>query len=257
MKSIQVNQVDVEIGKKQILHQIQFDVHQGDFFGLIGPNGSGKSTLVKTIAALQEVKTGDIYIHDIPQENFNKREYAHLISYVPQETVVGFDFKAIDIVRMGRHAHSGLFKSDTKEDEAIVQWALEQTDTRHLKNVSIQSLSGGQRQLIMIAKALAQDTPIILLDEPISALDVYYQLKILTMLQSLCKQGKTILIVLHDLNLASRFCNKLMMLHEGGIEKIGRPEEVLTKPLLKSIYHIDSHIDKNAHMEYVTVTPFL
>src|SRR5699024_10893686 len=114
-----------------------------------------------------------------------------------------------------------------------------------------------QRQLVMIAKALAQDTPIILLDEPISALDVYYQLKILTMLQSLCAQGKTIIIVLHDLNLASRFCHKLMILNECKIQKQGTPEEVLTQRILKNIYQIDAYIDRNAHMECVTVTPYL
>lgn len=257
MKSIHVKQVDVEIGTKQILHQIDFDVQQGEFFGLIGPNGSGKSTLIKTIAHLQQTKQGDIQVHEIPQQTFSNKELAKFISYVPQETVVGFDFKAIDVVKMGRHAYGSLFKSDTKEDEAIVRWAMEQTDTVHLMDRSIQSLSGGQRQLVMIAKALAQDTPIILLDEPISALDVYYQLKILTMLQSLCAQGKTIIIVLHDLNLASRFCHKLMILNEGKIQKLGTPEEVLTQSTLKNIYHIDAYIDRNTHMECVTVTPFL
>lgn|SRR5699024_8791099 len=257
MIPLQIDGINVKIGQKTILKQVTFDIHKGDFFGLIGPNGSGKSTLLKTIASLQEAQDGTVKIHNLSQTTFSNKELAKQISYVPQETVVGFDFKAIDIVRMGRHVYSSLFKSDTKEDEAIVHWALEQTGTLHLKEQSIQSLSGGQGQLIMIAKALAQDTPIILLDEPISALDVYYQLKVLTMLQSLCEQGKTIIIVLHDLNLASRFCNKLLLLNDGSVQKIGIPEEVLTEALLNEIYHINSYIEKNNYTDCVSVTPFL
>lgn len=257
MMPLQINDIDVKIGQKTILQQVKFNIHKGEFFGLIGPNGSGKSTLLKTIASIQKAQHGTIKIHDLPQRTFSNKELAKEISYVPQETIVGFDFKAIDIVRMGRHVYSTLFKNDTKEDETIVHWALEQTGTLHLKDQSIQRLSGGQRQLIMIAKALAQDTPIILLDEPISALDVYYQLKVLTMLQALCEQGKTIIIVLHDLNLASRFCNKLLLLNDGRVQKLGTPEEVLTETLLNDIYHINSYIEKNNYTNCVSVTPFL
>ena len=257
MQAVTLENMDVQIGRKHILHHIDFTINKGQFFGLIGPNGSGKSTLLKTIANIQTHRNGHILLHEKQQHTFTPKQLAKMISYVPQETDVGFDFLVRDVIQMGRHVYGTLFKSETKKDEEMIEWAMEQTDTTALQNESIRHLSGGQRQLVMIAKALAQDTPILLLDEPISALDVHYQLKILTMLQKLSKQGKTIVIVLHDLNLAARFCRTLLLLNEGKVQKIGTPEEVLTAPLLKNIYHIDARIRKDEEINRVTITPYI
>src|SRR5699024_3893264 len=150
---------------------------------------------------IQPYEEGEIFVNNYNQQELHYKQLAKTISYVPQETEIGFDFLVKDVIQMGRHVYSSLFHHHTKKDDEIIQWAMQQTDTTHLQHKSIRHLSGGQKQLVMIAKALVQDTSIILLDEPISALDVHYQLKILTMLQGLSDQGKTIVIVLHDLNL--------------------------------------------------------
>lgn len=257
MTPIQLEDVDVIIDRHKILHQINFSVEKGTLLGLIGPNGSGKSTLLKAIATLLPTKTGKIMIHHKNQSDYTQKNIAKQMSYVPQETVVEFDFKAQDVVAMGRHVYGSFFKSETVEDAKKVKWAMKQTKTLHLAEKSILNLSSGQRQLIMIAKALAQETPIILLDEPISALDIYYQLHILSMLKNLCEQGKTMIVVLHDLNLASRFCDKLLLLSKGKIQKYGLPEEVLTESTLQEIYQIQTNIRKDHLIDSMTITPFI
>lgn len=257
MISVQLKNVDVTIDQKKILQNIEFSVDRGCFLGLIGPNGSGKTTLLKSIANLLPIRTGSILIHHKDQTTYSQKAIAKQMSYVPQETVIGFDFKARDIVAMGRHVHNSFFKGETLEDAEKVEWAMSQTKTLHLADQSVLSLSNGQRQLIIIAKALAQDTPIILLDEPISALDIYYQLHILSLLKRLCAQGKTIIVVLHDLNLAARFCDQLLLLSKGTIQKQGHPEEVLTERLLKKIYHIQASIREDPLIDSMTITPFI
>lgn len=257
-KTICLQDIDVSIGQKDILHKINFSVEQGTMLGLIGPNGSGKSTLLKTVASLLPAKKGSLIINGKNQAEYTHKSLAKQMSYVPQETVIGFDFDAWDIVSMGRHVYGSTFSSETEKDIQIVQWAMEQTETLHLAEQSILNLSGGQRQLIMIAKALAQDTPIILLDEPISQLDVYYQLHILSLLKDLCeKEKKTMIVVLHDLNLASRFCDQLLLLQDGKIQKHGLPEHILTKALLKQVYQVNAFIKQDEVIKSTTVTPFL
>src|SRR5690625_1888288 len=245
MSLIQLNHVDVTIDEKQILHDISFSVNQGELLGLIGPNGSGKSTLLKAIATLIPTISGDILIDNTKHLSYSQKHLAKKMSYVPQETLSAFDFTARDVVAMGRHVYGSVFKSETKKDRQRIEWAMEMTKTLPLMHQSVLNLSGGQRQLVMIAKALAQDTPIMLLDEPISALDVHYQLHILSLLKELCEQGQTMIVVLHDLNLAARFCHRLLLLNHGRIQAYGTPEEVLTEQILKDVYHVQADIRKD------------
>lgn len=257
MTSVQIKNLDVTIDNHHILHDISFSVQQGCFLGLIGPNGSGKSTLLKSIASLVPTQNGEITINNKSQSSYTQKELAKQMSYVPQETVIAFDFTARDVVSMGRHVYSSVFSRESEADTQMVERAMQLTKTMHLVDKPVLSLSGGQRQLIMIAKALAQDTPIILLDEPISALDIYYQLHILSLLKQLCENGKTIIIVLHDLNLATRFCDQLLLLNEGKIEQYGCSEEVLTEPLLKKTYNIKASIRLDQLIDSITITPFI
>lgn len=255
---IYVDNIDVSIGKKQILHDITFNVEEGTLLGLIGPNGSGKSTLLKTIASILPVESGEIIINGKNQAEYIAKTLATQISYVPQETVVNFDFTAWDIVSMGRHVHRSMFDGNNEEDLLFVKEAMEITETLPLAEKSVLELSSGQRQLIMIAKAFAQQTPIILLDEPISALDIYYQLHILNLLKTLCEnEKKTMIVVLHDLNLAARFCHRLLLLQKGRIVKLGTPKEILTNALLKQVYHIDAFIYTDEKLQTTSITPFI
>lgn len=257
MMPIQLKNVHVTIEQKSILENIDLTVNKGEFIGLIGPNGSGKSTLLKSILTLLPIQNGDIFINGKQIHALTQKDLAKQISYVPQETVVSFDFPSKEIVAMGRHPYHTFFKSESDEDKMMVERAMNQTNTLHLADKSILSLSSGQRQLIMIAKGIAQDTPIILLDEPISALDIYYQLHILSLLKNLSENGKTMIIVLHDLNLAARFCDKLLLLKDGRIQQYGLPEEVLTESLLKSVYHIQPNIRKDNLIRALMITPTL
>lgn len=257
MIPIQLNNVDVIIDDQKILQDITFSVKQGCLLGLIGPNGSGKSTLLKAIATLLPTMSGKILIENEEHLSYSQKALAKKMSYVPQETFLAFDFSARDVVAMGRHIYGSVFKSETKKDRQRIEWAMQKTKTLPLMHQSVLNLSGGQRQLVMIAKALAQDTPIMLLDEPISALDVHYQLHILSLLKELCEQGQTMIVVLHDLNLAARFCHRLLLLNNGAIKKHGIPEEVLTEHVLKEVYHVQADIRKDPSVNAITITPFI
>lgn len=256
MSIIHTSDLQVVIEKKPILIDIHANIDKGDFIGLIGPNGSGKSTLLRTLAGLQRITKGTVTVAGKELNTYKTKERAALMSYVPQETKVDFHFKAREIVLMGRHVHTSRFTTETKEDIRCANLALQETNSLHLAEQSILNLSGGQRQLIFLAKALAQETPIMLLDEPISALDIHFQLHILELLQKRRNQGATIIAVLHDLNLAARYCNKLMLIKDGQMMQFGNPEHVLTNQLLKDAYHVNTHIRFDDATDSVTVTAF-
>lgn len=251
---IKINNLSVSLNEKQILNNIKITVKPGEHFGLIGPNGSGKTTLLKTIAKLLPFDQGEITIAGDSQSSYKHKEMARQLSYVPQDTHIDFDFNVKNIVSMGRHAH-GSFLNRNEEDEDIVKEAMIATNTWRFKEESIMTLSGGQRQLVFIAKALAQDTSIILLDEPVSALDVYYQMLILKLLEKLTQQGKTVVTVLHDLNLAARFCEKIVLLKEGQVEAYGKSREVLTEHTLNETYHIHTKVREDKLIQSLSVTP--
>lgn len=252
-----LNNVRVSIQKRQILHDINCTFPEGKMIGIIGPNGSGKSTLLKTIAQIVPNDVGSIHLNDENIHTLSQKQVAHYISYVPQETAAQIDFTVEQIVQMGRHVHRPLFTRISEQDKQIVQQAMKQANCLHLANHSVLQLSGGQQQLTMIAKALAQNTPILLLDEPIASLDIYYQLHILHMLQQLRADGKTIIIVLHDLNLAARFCDQLLLLHDGNVKKFDTVENVLTPKALMSAYNVQSKVFWNDNTNSLEVISHL
>lgn len=251
---IQVENLGVRIQQKEILRGITLQIEKGECIGLIGPNGSGKSTLLKSIANLQKVSSGEVLIERKNLQAFKPKQLAEIVSYVPQDTTIDFDFTATDIVKMGRHVYSSRFAPDQSNDVREAERAMQMTGVLHLKDRSVLSLSGGQRQLVFIAKALAQNTPILLLDEPISALDIRFQLSILSMLKQLANEGKTIIVVLHDLNLAARYCSKLLLLSEGEMKRFGMPEQVLSQPIVDATYGVSTDIRMNAIIDAVSVT---
>lgn len=251
---IHIKDLYVSLNNKSILKEINLTVEKGEFLGLIGPNGSGKTTLLKTISKLIPFNQGEISITNQEIHSYNHKAMARQLSYVPQDTHMDFNLNVKDIVMMGRHAHGNFF-SRSQDDEMIVRKAMEATDTWRFAEKSILSLSGGQRQLVCIAKALAQDTPLILLDEPIAALDIYYQMHILKLLESLTKQGKTVITVLHDLNLTARFCKKVLLLKSGEVKAHGHCKDVLTNRTLKQTYHIDAKVREDNLIKAINITP--
>ncbi len=256
---LMIDDFSFQIGDKKILKNIDLAIEAREMIGLIGPNGSGKSTLLKSIARLHHEKTNSISLFGQATTAINQKTFSKLVSYVPQDTSIDFDFSTEEIVRMGRHVHQKriLTKEQRLAEEEMVERAMHATKTLSLAKRSILNLSGGQRQLVLIAKMLAQDTEVLLLDEPISALDIYYQLHILQLLRDLADSGKLVIVVLHDLNLAARFCTKLALLEEGELQVYGPPTEVLKKERIKKTYKVDSSIHWDEEIESVTVTALL
>ena len=223
--------------KEFSLEDISFDVEAGGFLGIIGPNGSGKSTLLRLMSRALLPKKGDILFENRDIKNFKLKELCRKIAFVPQETLISFSFSVWEIVLMGRMPHLKRLQLETKKDFTVAENSLSMTDSLHLKNKKIDQLSAGERQRVIIAQALAQEPVLLFLDEPTSHLDIGHQIQILDLLKRLNREKNlTIVVVLHDLNLASEYCDKLVLLNEGRIFKKGGVKEVLTYQNVEAVY---------------------
>lgn len=243
---IEVDQLNFKYDTSAILKEISFRVEQGSFVSIVGPNGSGKSTLLKNISALLVPQKGKVYLKSEEIFSIKPRELARKMAVVPQETVIQFPFTVLETVLMGRMPHQKRFQGDTPEDMAIARWAMELTNTWHLRERLIANISGGERQRVIVARALTQEPQVLLLDEPTSHLDLQHQMELLELLQSLNRTARvTVLAVLHDLNLASQFSEYVILLHQTRIFAAGRPEEVLTAHNIRQVYGIEVVITPN------------
>jgi iron complex transport system ATP-binding protein len=254
---IKVHNLSFRYGAMEVLHGIDFAVQPGDFVGIIGPNGSGKSTLLKNMAALLTPSAGEITLNGKDLRRWPRRSLARQLALVGQERSAGFNFLVEDVVAMGRYPYQERFSSPKEADRRAVERAMHLTGCYHLRERELFSLSGGERQRVILARALAQETPCLLLDEPTSFLDLGYQVELLELLQSLNREeGLTIIVVMHDLNLASRYCGRLLMLSQGKIYACGMPEEVLTRDHIRSVYRTEVMIDPHPLDGSPQVIPF-
>lgn len=228
---------------KKILEHIEMSIRKGSFLCLVGPNGSGKSTLLKLITGLLKPEEGVVYLEDRNINRIKSREMAKLVSFVPQNTALEFDFKVADVVLMGRYPYINKLRGETGEDTAKAEMAMEYTNTLHLRDRSFMELSGGERQRVILAQALAQEPEILILDEPVSHLDLQHQVEILNMIKKMCIDSKlTAVTVLHDLNMASAYGDYIVMLKDGRIRFQGTPAETLTVSNIKEIFNTDVYI---------------
>ena len=242
--------------KEKIIDDISFKIEEGKFVSLIGPNGSGKSTIIKLLSHLYPPWKGKILIGNEDINSLSKKELARKVSLVPQNTLIDYEFTVEDIVLMGRYPYKKRFEKYDEKDYEIVHEALKATNTLHLKDKYITEISGGERQRVIIAKALAQETPIILLDEPTSHLDINHQMEILNLLRRLNKEKKTtIIIAIHDINLASRYSDEIIIIGSGKIIDNGIPEKVITKENMEKVYGINVAIEINKHTKSLSITP--
>lgn len=232
--------------KKIIIKDISFAIQRGDFLGIIGPNGSGKSTLLRLMSRVLMPGKGNIIFEDKDISEMKLKEFCRKTAFVPQDTLINFSFSVEEIVLMGRIPHLRRLQFESKKDFLIAQNALSLTDTLYLKEKQIDTLSAGERQRVIIAKALAQEPILLFLDEPTSHLDIGHQIQILDLLKKLNRERNlTIVMVLHDLNLAAEFCNRIILLNEGKIFKEGLPEEVLTYQNIETVYKTVVVVNKN------------
>jgi len=246
MKILSLQAISGGYGREEILKDISFDICAGDFIGILGPNGSGKSTLLRMMSRVLTPCKGRIEFFGKKPYEINLRSFCQRTAFVPQDTLFSFSFTVWEITLMGRIPHLARFQSESKKDYAIAEKSLAFTDALHLRNKKINELSSGERQRVIIARALTQEPDLLFLDEPTSHLDICHQIQILDLLKRLNKEtGMTIVMVVHDLNLASEYCGRIVLLNEGKIFQHGTPEEVLTYSNIEKVYKTVVLVNKN------------
>jgi len=229
-----------------VLQDVSFQLRKGEFVGVIGPNGSGKTTLLKILYRLLSPHQGEVFFDRLSLKKMSRREIAKKIAVVAQETYLAFPFRAIEIVLMGRSPYLGHLMFESPKDLEIAKKAMERTETLPISERPIDELSGGERKRVYIARALAQESEVILLDEPTSNLDIHHQVEFLDLVLSLNREkGLTILMASHDLNLASEYCDRLIFLQDGKIYKMGSPDEVMTRENIEEVYGCKVWVDRN------------
>ena len=253
---LRVDRVQFYYEARKVLDEICFEAGEGEFIGLIGPNGSGKTTLLKIIDGILKPRIGSVYLDCKHISKLDPRELAKELAMVPQTADLNFDLKVFDVVMMGRYPYLGRFSFEREIDEEKVRFWMRLTNTLHLAERSIKEVSGGERQRVLIARALAQEPRILLLDEPTSNLDVCYQIEIMNLLKELVERlGLTILCAIHDLNLAARYSDKIILINDGKIKSIGKPVEVLTKENLRDVFKIEAKIEYDRGSGSLTIIP--
>jgi len=228
------------------LEGINFELNRGEIVGIIGPNGSGKSTLLKIMDGLLRIQKGEIILFDKPLSRYRRGAIARRIAMVPHEETFRFSFVVSEVVLMGRFSHLGLFPFEGREDLEIANQSMRLTGTLNLANRSIHELSGGEKQRVLIARALTQKAQIILLDEPTSFLDIRHKVEIFELISYLTlTQGLSVIIVSHDISLAAQYCHRMLLLDKGNVYKIGKPAEVITADNISTVYQCPVLVDNN------------
>ncbi len=243
---LKINNLSGGYHKELIIKNISLDIQRGDFIGVIGPNGSGKTTLLRLLSRVIPPKGGSILLEDKDITAMELKKFCQRAAFVPQDTLVNFSFTVWEIALMGRIPHLKRLQQESKEDYEIARQALAMTDTLHLKEKMINELSSGERQRVIIAKALAQSPVLLFLDEPTSHLDIGHQIQILDLLKKLNRQNSlTIITVMHDLNLAAEYCSRIVLLSQGRIFQEGSPREVVTYQTIEAVYKTVVVVNKN------------
>lgn len=228
--------------EKPIFTSINTSAIRGDFIGVTGPNGSGKSTLLKLLNGILKPNTGRITLQDSDLNELSHKTIAQKMAFVPQQTVFSNAFSVLEIVLMGRFPHKRFLGFENCEDIELARHMLALTESLDLENRSFNTLSGGEQQRVIVASALAQEPDILILDEPLTGLDVFYQLHILSILKSFnTDKGLTIIAAFHDVNLAGTFCNRIWMLNRPNVFLDDKPEHILTPDVLESVFNVSMH----------------
>jgi len=246
MAFIQAENISFAYGQKTVLEEVSFSIEPGRMTALIGPNGSGKTTLLKTINGTLCPRAGRMRIDGRETTRWSRRDIARKVAIVPQDGSLIFPFYAEEIVLMGRFPHLDAYRFEEKQDYRIVREAMEKTDTLSLAARRFNELSAGERQRVLIARALAQEPEVLLLDESTVFLDLKHQAQFLTLLKNLNAERKlTVIFVTHDVNLAAKNAERIILLASGKIYAIGTPAEVITAENIERVYEVDVGVDRD------------
>jgi iron complex transport system ATP-binding protein len=232
-------------------------IPSGSFTALIGPNGCGKSTLLKTIANVLPRRTGEITLDGQPLAHWSRKQLAQKLAFLPQNPLLPEGINVERLVSYGRTPYQNFLGLQSPEDRKIVAKAMATVDVQAFARKQVSTLSGGQQQRAFIAMCIAQDTPCILLDEPTSFLDIRYQYDVLCLLSQLHQQGRTCVVVLHDIQQAARFADHLIVMRDGGIYAQGKPQDIVTQSMLHDVYNIETHVYPDPVADTPCLTPIL
>lgn len=254
MTKLTVSHLQVDLGAKSIISDVSITITLGDWFCVIGPNGAGKSTLLKAIAGLVP-SSGDMFVDEINLRELSHRDRACWIAYVAQDPLMPSGMSVFNYVLLGRTAHLKMTKSESPLDFEVAHSVINKLGLEEFVDRDVMTLSGGERQRVAIARALTQASPIVLLDEPTTALDVGYQQEVLELIDQLCKEKKIAVVsTMHDLTLAGLYPNELLLLHHGKIYDSGKPERVLTSENITGVYGANIEvISKNGMLVVIPI----
>src|SRR5271157_53151 len=252
---LNINQISFQYGSVKVLENVTFNVEKGECIGIIGPNGSGKSTLLKTLSKILKPSSGKVVLCGKELEKYSAKELARNVAVVPQDTTIDFDSTCLEVVLMGRNPHMRRFELEGRKDMDIARESMVLTNTWHLRERPLTEISGGERQRVIIARALAQEPSVLLLDEPVSHLDINHQIEILDLVEKLKKdRGLVIISVLHDLNLAARYCDRMILLADNKILVAGGPDQVLTREHIRQAFHANVLVRKHPLTGFLYIT---
>jgi iron complex transport system ATP-binding protein len=243
-------------GGPSVVDDVTLAIDRGDLVGILGPNGSGKTTLLRLLSGTRVPFRGSVRLDGMPLETITRRGIARRIAVVPQEIELAFEYTVIEMVLMGRHPHLGMFQVEGPDDYAIAREALRSTGTAHLESREFHTLSGGEKQRVVIAAALAQSADVLLLDEPTASLDLGYQLDIAALLATLNRDRRVTMVVsTHDLQLAASICRTLVLMRDGRVLAAGPAAQVLTPDNIQAIYDVDADVHLHPDTGHLTVVP--
>lgn len=251
--ALEVEHLSYEVDGARLIEDVALRVRRGELLGLVGPNGAGKSTLLRAVSGLVPAQ-GQVWLDSTQLAELDARGIARILARVPQSTAPDGGFSVEELVLTGRTPHLGRFQWETPVDRAIARQAMTATHTRRFEDRLVAGLSGGERQRVMLARALAQQPSVLLLDEPTANLDLAHQVRVFDLVRTLVQAGLAAVAAIHDLELASRYCDRLLLLHGGRVLAEGPPSEVLTPAYLQAAFGVQALVEPNRHGAGLRVT---